>query len=69
MQVPAVIDRVEVDMFPFDRAPEAFNEGVIDGAPSSIAADAVAGGQQGLFVGEADERLPWSELKICGAGT
>ena len=69
MQVPAVIDRVEVDMFPFDRAPEAFDEGVLGDAPSSIAADAAAGGQQGLFVGEAGARLPWSELKICGAGT
>ena len=58
MQVPTVIDRVEVDMFPFDRAPEAFDEGVIGGAPSSIAADAAAGGQQGLFIGKADERLP-----------
>ena len=63
-------------MFPFDRAPEALNEGIIGRASSSIAADAAAGGQQGLFVGEAGELAALgdagaslaSELKMCGAG-
>ena len=53
--MPAVIGRVEVDVFPFDRAPESFDEGIVGGAPSSIAADAAAGRQQGLFVGKAGE--------------
>jgi len=42
-------------MFPFDRAPESFDEGIVGGASSAVAADAAAGGQQGLFVGEAGE--------------
>ena len=44
-----------VDMFPFDRASEAFDESVVGGAAPAVAADAAAGGQQGLFVGEAGE--------------
>ena len=63
-------------MFPFDRAPESFDEGIVGGASSAIAADAAAGGQQGLFVGEAGELAALgdagaslaSELKMCGAG-
>ena len=55
MQVPAVIGRVKVDVFPFDRAPESFDEGIVGRAAPAIAADAAAGGQQGLLVGEAGE--------------
>ena len=36
-------------MLPLDGAPEAFDEGVIGGAAAPIAADATAGGQQGLL--------------------
>ena len=42
-------------MFPFDRAPESLDEGVVGRAAPSVAADAAAGGQQGLLVGEAGE--------------
>ena len=45
-------------MFPFDRVPESFDEGIIGGASSSIAADTAAGGQQGLFVGKDGKLLP-----------
>ena len=65
--VPAVIGRVEVNVFPFDRAPESFDKGIAGGAPSSIAADAAASSQQGLLVGPAGNWLPWSELKMGGA--
>ena len=63
-------------MFPFDRAPESFDEGIVGGASSSTAADSAAGGQQRLFIGEAGELAAHgdtgaslkSELKLCGPG-
>ena len=53
-----VIGRVGVDMFPLDRAPESFDESIVDGASSSIAADTAASVQQGLFVGHAPTQRP-----------
>ena len=53
VHVPIVISRFEVYVFPFDRAPEMFDESIFGGAPSSIAADAAAGDQRCLFVGAA----------------
>ena len=63
-------------MFPFDRAPEAFDEGVVGGASPAVAADAAAGGQQRLLVGQAGKLAALgdagaslaSELKMYGAG-
>ena len=40
---------VEVDAFPFDRAPLAFDEGIVGGPAPPVAADATAGLQQGLL--------------------
>ena len=48
----AVVGGVEVDMLPFDGAPEALDEGVISSAAPAVAADAAAGGQQGLLVSQ-----------------
>ena len=49
----AVVGRVEVDVLPFDRISEALDEGVIGDVVPAIAADAAAGGEQGLLVSEA----------------
>ena len=54
MQVPAVVGRVEVDMLPFDRTPEALDEGVVGGAALlAIAADSAAA---------ASGACPWARL-------
>ena len=53
MQVVAIVGGVEVNVLPFDRAPEAFDEGVVGGPSPAVAADAAASGQQGLLVGQA----------------
>ena len=50
MQVVAVGGGIEADVFPFDRTPEALDEGAVGGAAPTVVA---AGGQQRLFTGEA----------------
>ena len=57
MQVLAVISWVKVDMFPFDRAPEAFDEDIIGRGRC---------GQQGLLVGPADELVALVEVENVG---
>ncbi len=52
MQVVAIIGRAEVDVPSFNRAPEPFDEGIVGRAAPATAADAVASGQQRLFVGQ-----------------
>ena len=49
----AVVGWIEVDVLPFDRMPEALDEGVIGGAAPAVTADAAADGEQGLLVSEA----------------
>ena len=55
MQVVAIIGRVAVDVLPFNRTPEPFDEGIVGGAAPAVAADAAAGGEQGLLVGQTRE--------------
>lgn len=50
----AVGGRVKVDAFPFDRAPAALAESVVDGVATAVTADATARLQQGLLEGRAD---------------
>ena len=40
----AVIGGVEINMLPFDRAPEAFDKGIVGSSAPPVAADATAGG-------------------------
>ena len=49
----AVVGRVEVDVLPLDRAPEARDEGIVGGAAPAVVVDAVAGDEQGLLINEA----------------
>lgn len=53
VQVVAVVGRVEVDMLPFDSAPETLDESIVGGAAPAVAADTAARGQQGLLVSQA----------------
>jgi hypothetical protein len=55
IEVLAVGGGVEVNTFPFDPAPEAFEEGVVGGPAPSVAADLAASGQQRLLEGLASE--------------
>ena len=54
-EVLAVVGRIQVDVLPFDRAPAVSDEGIIGGPAPAVAADAAAGGQQGLFIGQASK--------------
>jgi hypothetical protein len=45
MEVVAIVGKVEVNVLPFNRAPEALDEGVVGGPPPAVAADTAAGGQ------------------------
>ena len=49
----AVVGRVEVNVLPLGGAPAALDEGVVGGEAPAVAADAAAGGQQGLFIRQA----------------
>ena len=51
VKVLAVGGGVQVDAFPFDGAPQALDEGIIDGATVAVSADATVGLQQGLLKG------------------
>ena len=58
-------------MFPFDRAPEAFDEGVVGGPATPVAADAAVGLQQCLFVGEAGKLTALvgiENMRVLGGG-
>ena len=68
MRLVAVLRKVEGDVLPLDHAPEPFDEGVVGGAAPAVAADAAAGGQQGLLVGQIGKLAALSELKRYAAG-
>ena len=65
-QVLALVGGFEVNMLPFNRAPEALDEGVVGGAASAVAADAAAGDQQRLFKDEAGELAALVGIKNMG---
>lgn len=54
-------------MLPFDRAPEALDEGIVGSAAPPIAADAAAGVQQGLLEGEAGKLAALIGVKNVGS--
>ena len=55
MQMVAVVGRVEVEVLPLYRAPEARVKGIVGGAAPAVAVDAAAGDEQGLLISEAGE--------------
>lgn len=64
VEVAAVGSGVEVHAFPFDRAPEASDEGIFGGPAAAVAADLAAGSQYGLLEGVA----PLDQLATTVAG-